>query len=214
MTYNPKVAAGLAVMIASVGLMLIGQPSVQDKIERRSGEFDAALQAREVQIDPGELVELMHNNQVRLEILDVRDEADFNVFHLMDAKRVTLDDLHGPFAESIHPEAVVILVSNGEQRATEAWKLLKAATNANAYVLEGGINQWIRVYGSLSEHDPILRGKPAKNSEVLNYRFSVAVGDRDPISWPDPHHMELPEREFTPKAKVLKAVTLSGGGCG
>ena len=55
--------------------------------------FDKRIASREVFIDPAELLGLIHNNQIQLLMLDVRSESDFNIFHLRDARHVTLSDL-------------------------------------------------------------------------------------------------------------------------
>ena len=42
---------------------------------------------------------------------------------------------------------VYVTVSNDEEAATEAWKLLVANSVPNAYLLEGGFNNWNEVFG-------------------------------------------------------------------
>ena len=41
---------------------------------------------------------------------------------------------------------VFVTMSSDESAATEAWKMLKAASVPNVYILEGGVNNWIRTY--------------------------------------------------------------------
>ena len=214
-----KILGVALAILAAFGLVAIGQPGLDEKLARQDASLEETLAAREIQLDPGEVVELMHNNQVRLVLLDVRSEADYNLFHLLDARHVTLSDLRADLPWSLHPESLVILMSNDEKLASQAWKLLKVQTHANAYLLAGGINQWLAVYGGYSALQPTTAavhetGTSAPRQEPLRYTFPVAIGDRIDIAWPDPQQMTLPERDYTPKAKVLKPIALDGGGCG
>ncbi len=207
-----RIGAGVLVL-ASLGLLIVPQPGLDAKIHRLEPELNGLLRQRAVQIDPAELIDLMHNNQVKLVILDVRDESDFNLFHLLDAKRVSLGDLRGDFPDSIDPISIVVLVSNDGKRATEGWKILRARGLLGSYILDGGINQWLEIYG------PIAKVKPTRLSnvtaaEALRFTFPAAYGDRLDIAWPDPKHMKLPERSYLRKAKSMKPVALAGGGCG
>ena len=36
-----------------------------------------------------------------------------------------------------------VTISNDEAAATEAWKILKAESVQNVYILEGGVNRWL-----------------------------------------------------------------------
>ncbi len=207
-----RMGAGLLVLM-SLGLLLVPQPGLDAKIRRMEPELSRLLRQRAVQIDPGELIDLMHNNQVKLVILDVRDESDFNLFHLLDAKRVSLEDLRGEFPESIDPISIIVLMSNDERRATEGWRILRARGLAGSYVLDGGINQWLEIYGPIAEVKPI-RVEDVAAEDALRFTFPAAYGDRLDIAWPDPDHMKLPERRYLQKAKSMKPVALAGGGCG
>ncbi len=53
-------------------------------------EYGSRLAYREVYIDPAELLHLMNDDYIELVIYDVRDERDWNMFHLVDAERIAL----------------------------------------------------------------------------------------------------------------------------
>ncbi len=69
---------------------------------------------------------------------------------------------------------VVVLMSNDETQATEAWKTLVAKGVLNAYILEGGLNNFI---GACCEvpFDPIPGG-----DEMLRYDITAALGGNIP----------------------------------
>jgi rhodanese-related sulfurtransferase len=203
-------------ILASLGLLVLPQPGLEARLERAEIDLQRALDAREVQIDPGELLDLMHNNQVRLVLVDLRAEVDFNLFHLLDSKRVALDDLRSNWTNTLPGDALVILMGNDEELAAEAWKILQVQNVTSSYILAGGLNGWLDVYGSYSELklERFTSPEGATPRGVLAYNFPAALGDRIDIAWPDAKHMSLPDRPYEKKAKAAKKAVSSGGGCG
>ena len=104
---------------------------------------------------------------------------------------------------------VFIAMSNDESAATVAWKMLKAASVPNVYILEGGINNWIRTFGEEDfVRDRLLRNR---DNEQPAYRFDAALGSRHPASEPNPYAFEI---EFEPKVKLELKRAPASGGCG
>ena len=89
-------------------------------------EYASRLEYREVYIDPAELLHLMNDDYIELIIYDVRDERDWNIFHLVDAERIDIADLpaQGKRLHDLSELGVVVVVSNDEILATRAWKQL------------------------------------------------------------------------------------------
>ncbi len=89
-----SIGAG-ALLVAGFAVMLIGQPTSAQLWERVAPEKQVQLDNREVQILPAELRDVYYNKLVNLVMLDVRDEADYNLFHIKDAELVPLDQIEG-----------------------------------------------------------------------------------------------------------------------
>ncbi len=204
--------------LAALALPLFGEPSVDELWARVAPEMEPKLQAREVYIHPGELMEARYDERFRTVVLDVRSEADYNLFHLRWAHRAEMDDLPA-WARRIKKDprlTVVVLVSNDDQAATEAWKTLVALGVPNVYILDGGINHWLDYFAKDDPriHPLSLTGGAA--SERLRWDFDYALGETSPAADPVPDwgwHEELLE-EFQPKIKLELPAGPSGGGCG
>lgn len=201
-------AIGTGALLASrLAVMLIGQPSASDRWQRMAPEKQAILDNREVQIHPAELRDVYYNSRVNLVMLDVRGEADYNLFHINGAQLVPLDELEDKAAElKTAPAATVtVVMSNHETLATEGWKTLTAEGVVNAYILDGGLNNFL---ASCSEcpFDEYEGG-----DEVLRYEISAALGGKHPESNLREHGKEI---EYTPKVKIESAGPVGGGGCG
>jgi rhodanese-related sulfurtransferase len=160
---------------------------VDDRWEWIEATASRQLEQRLVLVDPREVVDLKKDLTVRVAVLDVRSEPDFNRFHVAGARRMSLDDARDPtFVGGLlaaSDNTVVFLVSNGEADAQAAWKLLKAQGVLNLYVVEGGINGWLAHYPP--PHCVATRAERDDGTEALAWRFEVAVGDGIFAAHPD-----------------------------
>jgi rhodanese-related sulfurtransferase len=204
----PKMRAGAgALALAAFGLVIIGQPTNADRWAKISSEKELLLNAREVQIHPAELLEATKNDAIRVILLDVRAEVDYNLFHLKNARHTPLDSLPDQVARFLlePSNTVFVVMSNDEAAATEAWKYLEAENLPNVYILDGGINHWLQIYGD-ADVQPIQAG-----DDQLKFAFPAALGARHPAATPDPYKFEI---EFIPKIKLQTKQGPGGGGCG
>jgi rhodanese-related sulfurtransferase len=202
--------AGFLIVLALAGLA-IGQPTVEDRWERIATEKEAELAARDVQLQVGEVLHIMHDHRLKLVMLDVRDEAEFNLFHLVDAQNVQLDELSDlvPDLQLEPPNTVFLVMGNDELLAAEAWKILVAESVPNVYILEGGINGWLATFASDD-----TRIQPISHSvaeDELRFTFEAALGGAYHCSDPDPHEFEI---EYEERLKLELKRGPTGGGCG
>ena len=202
------VGAGILVLLALV-VLILGDPTTEDYWDAVAGEEQPRLDNREVQIHPGELLALMNDSFKNVILLDIRDQRDYNQFHLRAAQQIdpTLEATEeaAPDLIGLNPRTVIVAMSNEEEDATEAWKSLTANNVINVYVLEGGINGWLEIFGE--DADP----KPVNYPEELAFTFTSAIGDRCVASDPDAHEFHL---VYEPKVKIAAASAVVGGGCG
>lgn len=211
---EPKVRlAGAAVLLGlAIAIVFIGDTTVDDKWNRVAAVKETLLEQREVQIHPGEVLETIANDSLKTIVLDVRPQNEYNLFHITGSVNVPVTEL-AAYVPEIHAKqalnTVFVVVSNDEQAATEAWKTLTAESVPNAYILEGGINNWIDTFGK--EDPTIVPVSQTTDEDRLNYAFPAALGDRYECSSPNPHEWEL---DFLPKIKLEFKRDKSGGGCG
>ncbi len=209
---EPKVRyTGAAVLLAGAMLVaFIGQPTTSDRWERIAPQKQALLDQRAVQIHPGELLGLMHDHKLKLVLLDVRPEADYNLYHLADAQRVdpgsSVDLVSSLRLEPAN--TVIVVMSNDEAAATTAWKTLIAESVPNVYILEGGINNWLQTF---AQDEQRMRPLQSSAEDELRYEFMAALGAAYPSAAPHVEHYHL---QYTPKVKLEGKRGPSSGGCG
>lgn len=202
-------AAG-ALVVGAVATIIIGQPTTAEKWSRIEPVEGARLANREVQIHPGELLEKIHDSSLNVVMLDVRSEADYNLFHIQDARHVPPAQIPEtlPWLREQPANTVVVVMSNNETAATEVWKTLRAESVPSAYILEGGVNNWISLFAD--EAFQTANGTAAQDSE-LAYTFNAALGASYPFAEPNPHNYHF---TYTPKVELEIKRGPSGGGCG
>ena len=203
-------AAGL--IAVAVAVLLLGEPDAVRKWSWLAPTKAPALANREVQIAPAELLTSLADDRLRVVMLDVRPETEYNLFHIKGAQHVPLADLP-TLIPTFHTQQAVntlfVTMSNDEEAATAAWKLLTAESVPNTYLLEGGVNHWIATFGQTDT--AIQPNRASAADDTLDYIFPAALGDRYSAAAPDPHAWEV---EFTPKIKLQMSRDKSGGGCG
>lgn len=214
-----KRVGAVLLFAAGAGALIAGHADESRMLEKMGPELDQLIESRAYHIDPAELLSLMWNNQLRLGLLDVRDEADFNLFHLIDARHFafTEDDLL--WSDGLPDETVRVVMSNDERRANEAWKRLKVLKVPNIYILSGGINKWLELCkpkvagsGGLRPARVLRPDAGTLEEDVSKYTFPAALGDRYPEARPPAECFS--ERTYIAKVKVLKPVSVPAGGCG
>lgn len=200
-----------ALVLLAVASIFIGQPTTEDKWAMLAPEKEPILQERSVQIHPGELLSLMHDDKIKVYMLDVRDEADFNLFHIVDAYNTPIDTLPGLIPDFLlEPyNTVFVVMSNHEDLATEAWKTLVAESVPNVYILEGGLNYWLDVFTLPGEERVELVLHTGEDD--LHHEFESAIGGQHSTADPDPERFEV---EYIPKVKLEIKRGPLGSGCG
>lgn len=235
MSKEPKlriVGAGVLVAFA-LAVVFIGSPSLEQRynkltftrtetIPQLEGEepivnttiytADEMLSERLAFVSPAEAFKSKYNQSINLVYLDVRSEADYNLYHIEDAVNVPAERIEEiiPVLLSEPPvNTVFIVMSNDETAAVNVWKTLVASTVPNVYILEGGVNNWIAFFGTDDEPlQPALNPAP----DQLAYIFPAALGDNYESCSPSP--IEYEDLEFEEKIVLQLNRDKSGGGCG
>ncbi len=173
---------------------------------------DEMLAKRLVFTSPAEAYKARYQQAINLVYLDVRNESDYNLYHLDDSINVPLKRLAGIVPSLLtEPPAntVFITIGNDEAAAIAAWKLLVASSVQNVYVLEGGINNWIAFFGA---KDTSISPLANASEDQLRYSFPAALGSRYESCAPSP--IEYEKLDFQARIVLQLRRDKSGGGCG
>jgi len=204
-------SAGVLVILA-VAIAIIGQPTTADRWNKLEAVRGDALTNREVYIHPGELLDTFHDHKLNLVMIDVRSEADYNLFHLLDAENITPAEIPDTIDGFIAMPAntVFVVMSNDEVTSTEVWKTLTAQAVPNVYILSGGINKWLDTFATPYE-EGVCGDTMEAGVEEMHYEFDAALGSNCPAAYPDHDEYHL---EYEKKIKLDLKRAPVGGGCG
>ena len=173
---------------------------------------DEMLSKRLVFTSPAEAFKARYQQAINPVYLDVRSESDYNLYHLAGSVNVPLERL-GEIVPRLLAEppanTVFITIGNDEAAAIRAWKLLVASSVQNVYILEGGVNNWIAVFGA---KDGSLQRASNAGDDQLGYVFPAALGSRYKSCSPNP--IEYEHLDFKARIVLQLKRDKSGGGCG
>jgi rhodanese-related sulfurtransferase len=206
-----RYGAAFTVVAGAVAVFAIGQPTTADRWSQIEPVEGARLANREVQIHPAELLDNLHDPTLNVIMLDVRSEADYNLFHIRDARNVQMDSLMDiiPALREEPSNTLFVVMSNDETAATEAWKTLRAESVPTADILEGGVNNWLAVFADDEFKETASKANVA--NDKLGYAFASALGSRYETAAPNPNLFAL---TYTPKVVLEVKRGPGGGGCG
>jgi rhodanese-related sulfurtransferase len=227
-----RIAGASVLVVLALAVVFIGSPSLEDKyskltftrtetIEQLNADpivntivytADQMLENRLVFVTPAEAFKAKYNQGMNPIYLDVRSEADYNLYHIDGAINVPFERIEEviPVLLSEPPtNSVFLVMSNDEAAAVQAWKILVADAVPNVYILEGGVNNWIAFFGT---EEDALRPNPEAGDDQLGYLFPAALGNRYDSCSPNP--IEYEHLEFVEKIKLQLKRDKSGGGCG
>lgn len=225
-----------ALALAAVVVAVRGQPTPDDRFAR-SPALQKLVTDRAVFVDPAEVVALRKDVNVKVDVVDLRPETAFNLFHVGGARRVNPSavesrDVLRPLQDA-GPTSVAFLVASTEERALAAWRALRTQGVTNLYVVEGGMDRWLDRYpvpACVATRAEVREpGQPAWN-------FAYATGASLPSSWPElptshafqfpcgpvaeasheahgGHGITWPEHPYTKRVK-LQTKSVVKGGCG
>ncbi len=101
-------------------------------------ELAAAIDGGEGEVSPLQLAAWIHDRAPGLQVVDLRGEADYADQHVPTAERQALADLSRLAAG----EHTLVLYGGPDNRAAQAWVLLRLLGHARAFYLSGGIAAW------------------------------------------------------------------------
>jgi rhodanese-related sulfurtransferase len=191
--------AAAVLLGAAVSLLGAWGPLAGRRTHSREARLAQALRSRDFLVSPAEVLALLRDRRVAIELFDLRDEADYALFHLADACRLQPTELER--LRALPVTTVKILMGDDESRPIELYRRAELAGIAGVYVLEGGVRAWLQAFSPEScRHAP----------SACNPR--LALGDRHPASQPDPEFVAT--KSFVPKVKAAQVGKKLGSGCG
>lgn len=156
-----------------LALILAFSP-VDNTIVNLTSEKDLLKQLdnRSNYITADELAHLIIDKAPGYQVIDIRSAEDFKKYQIPGAIHIPVDKLFEAEAKEIlNSDKTIILASNGNTKAAQAWLLLKEKGAKDIFVLEGGVNYWVNIFSN-----PQKPNDKSANDELFIYQFRKAAG--------------------------------------
>lgn len=159
-------------LILAGGLLLIPKYTTSEGINPES--FVKKVVSSERYVSTDQLAERLIDQDPTVLLVDVRPEADYNKFTLPNAINIPLEKILDEDYESyMNQDAYdVILFSNDNFYANQAWMIGNRLNYPNLYVLKGGINEWFNTIINPKYPDESM---PRTAFELYNFRKAAGM---------------------------------------
>jgi rhodanese-related sulfurtransferase len=123
-------------------------------------------------ISPDEVADKIVQKDPSIQLIDVRNPREFDMFSLPGAINIPLQDIlsEGNYDVLNQGTKMNIFYSNGSTEANEAWLLTRQLGYQNNYVLQGGLNYWMETILNPQKPTGIV-----SNDEIARYDFRKAA---------------------------------------
>jgi rhodanese-related sulfurtransferase len=160
-------------------------------------------------VSPDEVADRIIQKDPSIQLVDVRNPREFDMFSLPGAINVPLQNiLADEYMDVLNQGTKMnIFYSNGSTEANEAWLLTQQLGYQNNYVLQGGLNYWMETIMSPAKPSGVI-----SNDEIARYDFRKAAsqalggGGITPIA-----PTNAPKGPLKPVVPVKKKKKASGG---
>jgi rhodanese-related sulfurtransferase len=136
LTVNQRLAVA-ALLLGAVALFASPTPGPTVSIHPR--ELAAIVQRGGDRVAPTDLAGWIIEGRSDYRLVDLRDEAEYNRYHIPTAENIPLTSLT---RDDFAPTDKVLLYSDDGARSAQGWFLLRATGFKGAYLLTGGIDGW------------------------------------------------------------------------
>lgn len=210
LSFRYRIIALVLVLLAA-GLVLLPKYEKHEGISPDKLLSNAISPERYISTD--ELADKIVNQDPSFLLIDVRDENSFKKNALPDAINIPLNKLLDEESESYlnQDEYDIILYSNDNFHADQAWIICNRLAYKNHRVLKGGINKWFATI--------INPEKPTENMPKTSYdlySFRKAASMYFGVAYPEQKQASQSTTKKAPKKRVTlkkKKKMAAEGGC-
>lgn len=164
----------ITIVFVSLGLIIAAVPEDTTHPYKLSAEellIEANSKAQ--YFSPEEVADLLIQKDPSIQLIDVRDQDEYEKFSLPGSINIPLTNLLAEeWRDFIDQDIRMnIFYSNGTVKANEAWIITRQLGYKNNYVLEGGLNYWAEVI-----MNPSAPESTSPDEEFARYDFRRGAG--------------------------------------
>ncbi len=128
-------------------------------------------------LNPTQTKNLLNKNNILL--VDIREPEEYNYEHITDAKSIPLSHIQQKEDLPADPNEIIFYCQSG-MRSTQSASRLASLSDANIYLLEGGLNAWkkagLPVEKNAKQPLPIMRQVQITAGSLILLGVSLGYG--------------------------------------
>ena len=161
---------GVLILLGLIIALSPDKPSVSERIS--SKDLMEQLQQGAIFVQADELAHWIIDKDPGIQLVDIRSNEDYKKYHIPGNIHLPFERINDASAlEILDDDKMIILASNGNTRAGQAWILLKQMGFQEVYILAGGLNHWVNVF-----NNPQPPEGAYSDDETFIYEFRKAAG--------------------------------------
>ena len=159
-------------LILGIGLVILPDRDNTDEILPRQILSELRNPSRFISTD--KVAEMIIDKDPTLLLVDVRDMYDYLDYSLPGAHSIPLEEvLTYKWVDSLAFEnSKIILFSNSDIRADQAWQLMKREGYENIHVMKGGLNKW---FETIIQPERPPETAPTEEIDLYEFRKGASI---------------------------------------
>ncbi len=167
LTINQKLA--LVALILGFVAMFLNDPLKATIVKVDASELALKIQDKSSNVTVEQLANWLIQKNADFTLIDLRSEKLFNEYNIPTSINMKINDI---LSLQSPKNTKILIYSDDNLQAAQAWFLLKSKRFSAVYLLKGGLNEWTNkiLFPSLSENaSPDEKANFAKISEISKY---------------------------------------------
>ncbi len=171
---NKKLAA-FALFLGVIAIF-IGDPVKDSYATINTKDLAFAVAEKSANIETMELAKWLIAGKADFTLIDLRQDKKFNEYHIPGSLNIQANEL---FKSKLMKNQKIILYSDDNFQAAQAWLLLKAKNYKGVYQLKGGLEEWNKsiLFPKLSDN-----ATPAQKAEFEKIKYISKYFGGNPIT--------------------------------
>ena len=163
---------GFSVLVI-MALILAFSPVDEIKVNKvTTDDLIHQLRNKSNYVEAEEVAHMIIDRDPSFQIVDIRSKEDFSKYNIPGSVNIPIASLFDQESkELIDNENMIILVSNGNTKAGQAWLLMRPRGYDDLFVLHGGMNRWVNVFSN-----PEAPKEGAFDDEHFAFQFRKSAG--------------------------------------
>ncbi|KAA3618447.1 MAG: rhodanese-like domain-containing protein [Calditrichaeota bacterium] len=156
-----------------ITLILAFSPVDDIKVEKvTTDDLIHQLHNQSNYIEAEEVAHMIIDKDPSFQVIDIRSLEDYKKYHIPGSFSIPIESLFSTEASDIMDmEKTIVLASNGNTKAGQAWLLMRSHGYEDLFVLHGGMNHWVNVFSN-----PKKPKDGAFDDELFTFQFRKSAG--------------------------------------